>query len=95
MATRGSTNLNRILRVTAHLLFERGQGVEEVYGLMQSFVQREMLAKWYRAYCENNGLPTDINQRKYKRRMPMPPIDWEAITVKDLEERTQSGLDWL
>lgn len=95
MATRGSTNLNRILKVTAHLLFERGQSVEEIYGLMQSFVQREILQKWYAAYCANNGIPTDTNQKKYKRRMPMPPIDWDAITISDLEERTESGLDWL
>jgi hypothetical protein len=95
MATKGSTNLNRILKVTAHLLFERGQSVEEIYGLMQGFVQREMLQKWYSAYCSQNGIPSDTNQKRYKRRMPMPPIDWAAITIGDLEERTESALDWL
>lgn len=95
MATRGSSNLNRILKVTAHLLFEKGQGVSEVHGLMQSFVERNMLQKWYVAYCANNGIPTDTNQREYKRRMPMPPINWEAISIDKLEERTESGLDWL
>lgn len=95
MATRGSTNLNRILKVTAHLLFEKGQSVGEVHGLMQSFVDHAMLQKWYVAYCQNNGVPTDTNQKTYKRRMPMPPIDWEAITIDKLEERTESGLDWL
>lgn len=94
MTTRGSTNLNRILRVTAHLLFEKGQGVSEVYGLMQSFVERSMLEKWYRSYYESNGLPSDINQAKPRRRMPMPPIDWNAISVEGLRKQTQSEQDW-
>jgi hypothetical protein len=94
MATKGSTNLNRILRVTAHLLFEKGQGVSEVHGLMQNFVERPMLANWYQSYCENNGLPTDINRPHSKARLPMPPIDWDAITIPDLEAKTQAQLDW-
>lgn len=94
MATKGSTNLNRILRVTAHLLFEREQGVAEVYGLMQGFVERPMLEKWYRSYCENNGLPVDVNRQKYRSRLPMPPIDWDAIRIPDLEAKTQSAMDW-
>jgi len=61
---------------------------------MQGFVDRGMLEKWYRSYCENNGLPSDINQIQYKRRMPMPPIDWEAITLPSLQALTQSEQDW-
>ncbi len=95
MATRGSSNLNRILKVTAHLLFERGQEVSDVYSLMQSFVDRSMLQKWYQSYCENNGVAIGEDRKSYKRRMPMPPINWEAITINDLEERTESQLDWL
>ena len=53
-----------------------------------------MLEKWYRSYCENNGLPTDVNRQKYKSRLPMPPIDWDAIRIPDLEAKTQSAMDW-
>jgi hypothetical protein len=95
MHTKGSTNLNRILRVTAHLLFEKGQDVGEVYGLMQGFVDRHMLQKWYEAYCSHNGLPNDVNRKKNKFRLPMPPISWEEVTLEALEEKTQSHLDWL
>jgi hypothetical protein len=94
MATKGSTNLNRILRVTAHLLFERGQSVNEIHNLMQGFVDQGMLAKWYQAYRENTPLPIEDEAKARRRRMPLPPIDWDAITLQKLEEKTQSNLDW-
>jgi hypothetical protein len=54
-----------------------------------------MLQKWYEAYCSHNGLPNDVNRSKNKYRLPMPPINWDDITVEALEERTQSHVDWL
>lgn len=94
MATRGSTNLNRILKVTAHLLFERGQNVGEVYNLMQGFVDRNMLDRWFRAYCALHGKPSDTNRDYYHHRLPMPPIDWDSVNVEELEARKQSAQDW-
>lgn len=94
MATRGSTNLNRILKVTAHLLFEKGQNVSEVFNLMQGFVDRIMLERWFRAYCALHGKPSDENRDYYGHRLPMPPIDWDGVDVGQLEARTQSAQDW-
>jgi hypothetical protein len=94
MATRGSTNLNRILKVTAHLLFEKGQNVSDVFNLMQGFVDRVMLERWFRAYCSVHGKPSDSNRDYYKHRLPMPPIDWDAVNVEEFEARTQSAQDW-
>jgi hypothetical protein len=53
-----------------------------------------MLANWYQSYCENNGLPTDTNRPQSRARLPMPPIDWDAINIPDLEAKTQAQLDW-
>jgi hypothetical protein len=94
MATRGSTNLNRILKVTAHLLFEKGQSVSDIFNLMQGFVDRKMLEQWYRAYCAVHGKPTDINRDYCSHRLPLPPIDWDGVNVDEFEARTQSAQDW-
>lgn len=91
MATRGSTNLNRILKVTAHLLFEKGQNVGEVHNLMQGFVDRPMLQKWHESYCSSLAIPFDSNRPEYKSRIPLPPIDWDGVQIEDLEEKTESA----
>jgi hypothetical protein len=36
-----------------------------------------------------------VNRKKNKFRLPMPPINWEEVTIEALEEKTQSHLDWL
>lgn len=94
MGTRGSTNLNRILKVTAHLLFEKGQNVSDVFSLMQGFVDRPMLERWFRAYCAVHGKPSDTNRDYCSHRLPMPPIDWGAVRIEELEARKQSAQDW-
>lgn len=94
MATRGSTNLNRILKVTAHLLFEKGQNVAEVHNLMQGFVDRAMIMKWRQAYCDLHGLASDTDRPYYKQRLPLPPIDWDSVEIEELEKRRHSEQDW-
>ena len=83
MSTKGATNLNRILRITAKLLFEKGEDVPAVANLLQGFVNPGMV---HERYCEVNGLPGSVNSKKTYRRMPMPPIDFQAIEIKKLED---------
>lgn len=54
--------------------------------LMQGFVTPTMVRDWYERYCEVNGLEGSVNSKKRYRRMPMPPIDFQAIEIKKLEE---------
>lgn len=88
MPTRASTSLNRILRVTANLLFEKGEGVQAIANLMQGFVDRRMIQDWYEKYCEINGIPTEANS-EYKsktRKIPVAPINFKVVTLDKLEE---------
>jgi hypothetical protein len=78
--------LNRILRITAKLLFEKGEDVPAVANLLQGFVNPGMVRDWYERYCEVNGLPGSTNSKKACRRMPMPPIDFQAIEIQKLED---------
>lgn len=86
MSTKGATNLNRILRITAKLLFEKGEDVPSVANLLQGFVTPGMVRDWYERYCAMNGIETSANSRKSYRRLPMPPIDFQAVEIKKLEE---------
>ena len=77
--------MNRILRITAKLLFEKGEDAPAVANLLQGFVTPGMVRDWYERYCEVNGLPGSANSKKSYRRMPMPPIDFQAIEIQKLE----------
>jgi len=85
MSTQGATSLNRIFKTTANLLFEKGEDVAAVANLLQGFVAPRMVRQWYERYCEVNGLRGTVNSARKYRRMPMPPIDFKSIEVKDLE----------
>jgi hypothetical protein len=89
MSTKGASSLNRILRVTAKLLFEKGEDVTSVVNLLQGFVTPTMVRDWYERHCEVNGLPTSSNSKRSCRRLPMPPIDFQAVTLQKLEEMLQ------
>ena len=92
MVTRAATSLNRILRVTANLLFERGEDVQAIANFMQVFVDRRMVQSWYEKYCEINGVGTDENaSNKMKKRIPVAPIDFEKVTLNDLEEKLEDN----
>ncbi len=93
MPTRGGTSLNRILRVTANLLFEKGESVSAISGLMQGFVDRRMIQEWYEKYCEINGLATEQNSdyKKRTRKIPVAPIDFKSVTLDDLESKKESN----
>jgi protein involved in sex pheromone biosynthesis len=89
MPTRASTSLNRILRVTANLLFEKGESVQAISNLMQGFVDRRMIQDWYEKYCQVNGLATDVNSeyKKLTRKIPVAPIDFKAVTLDNLKSK--------
>ncbi len=89
MSTKGATNLNRILRITAKLLFEKGEDVPSVANLLQGFVTPAMVRDWYERYCSVNGIELSTNSKRAVRRMPMPPIDFQAIQIEKLEEMLQ------
>ena len=86
MSTKGATNLNRILRITAKLLFEKGEDVPSVANLLQGFVTPTMVRDWHERYCEVNGLQQSVNSKRSCRRLPMPPIDFQAVQIQRLEE---------
>lgn len=86
MATVGGSHLNRILRTTANLLFEKGEDPAGVANLLQGFVAPSMIRKWHQRYQETHGLTGADTSKKAVRRMPMPPIDFEAIELKSLEQ---------
>lgn len=93
VVTQASTNLNRILRVTANLLFEKNEDPANVVKLLSGFVAPAMIQAWYTKYCQVNGIESSVNfsQRRKARRMPMPPIDWKAVDIKTLDEMTSKG----
>jgi hypothetical protein len=84
--TNGARNLSRVFKLTANLLFEKGEDVQNVCRLLEGFVERRQIQAWYEKYCSTNGVPTTINLKKNKRRVPMPPIDWQAVKLEDLNE---------
>lgn len=86
MPTTASTNLNRILRLTAGLLFEKGEDPKNVAKLLNGFVTASMVRKWYEQHCRTSGIPFSTNLRTHKRRMPMPPINWNSVEIKTLDE---------
>jgi hypothetical protein len=93
MATIASTNLNRLLRLTANLLFEKKEDPKNVARLMEGFVTNAMINTWYEQYCKTNGISTDTNLTSHKRRLPMPPIDWQAVDVKTIDQMLNSEPD--
>lgn len=94
MVTRAATSLNRILRVTANLLFERGEDVQAIANFMQGFVDRRMVQSWYEKYCEINGISTDTNStnKGMTRKIPAAPIDFEKVTLDNLEDKKESNI---
>ena len=96
MPTRGATSLNRILRVTANLLFEKGESVQAISRLMQGFVDRRMVQEWYEKYCEVNGMATAENAEKKNmtRKIPVAPIDFEKVTLDNLEKIKNEWSDY-
>lgn len=94
MVTRAATSLNRILRVTANLLFERGEDVQAIANFMQGFVDRRMVQSWYEKYCEINGISTDANStnKGMTRKIPAAPIDFEKVTLDNLEDKKESNI---
>jgi hypothetical protein len=91
MPTRAATSLNRILRVTTNLLFEKGESVQAVANLMQGFVDRRMIQEWYEKYCQVNGFSTDVNSsnKKMTRKIPVSPIDFEKVTLDEFEKKKE------
>ena len=82
--TEGSRNLSRILKLTANLLFEKGEDPQNVYRLLEGFVARRQVHTRYEKYCSINGVPTTQNLKAYKRRVPVPPIDWEGVKLDEI-----------
>lgn len=93
MPTRAATGLNRILRVTVNLLFEKGESVSAVSAFMQGFVDRRMIQEWYEKYCKINGITTETNSdyKNRTRKIPAAPINFELVTLNELESKKESN----
>jgi hypothetical protein len=59
--------------------------VPSVANLLQGFVTPAMVREWYERYCSVNGIEYATNSKRAVRRMPMPPIDFQAIQIEKLE----------
>lgn len=64
-----------------------------VVNLLQGFVTPTMVRDWYERYCEVNGLPTSVNSKRSCRRLPMPPIDFDAVNIREIEKMLQPASD--
>lgn len=85
MPARAATTLNRILRVTANLLFEKGEDPTDVARFLGEFADRRTVNSWYQTFCQTNGIPSHGSTRRL-RRLPMPPIDFEKISIESLQQ---------
>jgi hypothetical protein len=86
LSTTASTQLNRILRTTANLLFEKGEDAPAVINLLQGFVAPAMVRRWHQRYQEVHGLAGADTSKRDLRRLPMPPIDYNAVELKSMEQ---------
>jgi hypothetical protein len=74
------------LRTTANLLFEKGEDSASVINLLQGFVAPSMVRKWHQRYQEVHGLTGADTSKRAIRRMPMPPIDFQAVELRSMEQ---------
>jgi hypothetical protein len=89
MATKGSRNLNRILRVTATLLFERGERLESIYELLSGFVEPRLIRHWHGKWKQAMG---EFPERTINsERLPLPPISWDLINLETLQAVNKAG----
>jgi hypothetical protein len=72
--------LDKVLRITACILFERGEKFSSVKTLLYGLVKESTLKIWYKKHRRLHGNFHDT------RRIPAPPIDFEKIAISDLEE---------
>jgi hypothetical protein len=86
LSTTASTQLNRILRTTANLLFEKGEDAPAVINLLQGFVAPSMVRKWHQRYQEVHGLAGADTSKRDLRRLPMPPIAFQSVELKTMEQ---------
>jgi len=54
-----------------------------------------MIQEWYEKYCEINGTATEENSdnKHLTRKIPVAPIDFEKVTLDELEKRKESNWD--
>jgi hypothetical protein len=81
--------LTKILKLLADILFERGEKVSDVHRLMQDFVDRRLIGMWHERYQQLHGFPDKDNRPACAPRLALPPIDFKAITVDELEKLTE------
>ena len=84
------TNLNRILRTTAILLFDKGEGLTDVQRFLYGVEPSHQVKEWYVRHRKINGV-TEYKIRE--RRIPAPPIDFDKICLKNLEQLGKEKLE--
>jgi hypothetical protein len=89
MATKGSSGLNRIFRVTATLLFEKGESMSNIARLMEGFVEPRLIRVWHEKWSQVSANPSKHTVNG--ERLPVPPIDWDAIKLQDLKAINETG----
>jgi hypothetical protein len=84
-----SRNLTRVFRVTASLLFEKGEELSSIQSLLEGFVEKRVVRQWREKWLLTNGEFGDkiINGE----RLPAPPIDWKAVTIERLRTVNNAG----
>lgn len=71
-------------------MFEKGEDPADVAKFLQGFVAPAMVREWYKKWCSTSGVTTNENLKSHKRRVPMPPIDWDGVKIKKLDEMLDS-----
>ena len=73
----------RLFRLLANLLFEKGENSADVSRTLEGFVEPRIVRKWYAKYQQLNAYP-DRSENPRRLRLPVPPIDWDAITIETI-----------
>jgi len=80
----------RLFRLLANLLFEKGENAADVTRTLEGFVEPRVVRNWYTKYQQLNGYPNRFSNPQ-RFRLPVPPIDWDAITIETISNIQQKA----
>lgn len=72
------------------MLFEKGTELKDVYAILQDFVEPRVIRAWHESWKATHGTYSDFYIQG--QRLPLPPIDWDAVTLETLQQVNERGL---
>jgi hypothetical protein len=76
-------SLNKLLRLLANLLFEKGASAPEVARTLSGHVEPRVVRSWHEKYQQLHGFESR-SKTPGRIRLPVPPIDWDAVTIETI-----------